>query len=71
VDHARLENVEKYVGSNQMNAAVATLADKPQIAIRHIRTAMVEDKTFRFRAAEWPIFVDLRSNPDFISAIKV
>jgi tetratricopeptide (TPR) repeat protein len=71
VDVNRLETVKRFRDDTETCAAIAALNDQRADVILYAKKAMAVDKTFRFRAQEWPIFVDYVNSADFQAAIKV
>jgi tetratricopeptide (TPR) repeat protein len=71
VDLNRLDAVERACSSDESRAAIAMLKGKVADAMALVRKAVDADKTFRHRAADWPVFAEIRGRDDFLSAIKI
>lgn len=69
-DNTRLEGILKYDSSAQNRAIVAALRDRKRDSIEAILEAVKRDKTFRFDVIRWPVFKQIRNEPEIISLLE-
>lgn len=60
-DNSRLDRVLSYDSSDSTKAAIAAIRGHKQDAISHIKSALRQDKTFKYRILRWPVFQELRN----------
>jgi tetratricopeptide (TPR) repeat protein len=71
VNSNRLEAVLQYNDSSHTKAAVFALLGRRRDMLDSIRTEMARDKAFRFVAKRWPVFADIRDDPEFMRALSI
>jgi tetratricopeptide (TPR) repeat protein len=69
VDTNRLAAILRINDAPDTQAACHALLEKKSDMLDSIKKAMKADKTFRYRAAEWPVFDMYRNDPGFIQAV--
>lgn len=69
IDTGRLEKVLELSTESRTRSAVLALLGKKNEAISAAKEACKKDLTFRFDAARWPAFEELRSDPVFVKEV--
>lgn len=62
VDHSRLDRVLSFDASDTTKAAISALRGHKKEAIDFIKSALRADKSFKYSAARWPVFEDMRND---------
>ena len=68
-DNNRLDSILKYGASPQNRAVIAALRDRKRDSIDAIQEALRKDKTFRFEVNRWPVFNQIKAEPEVIAML--
>lgn len=71
IDTKRLEAAVNVKPTPEVQSAAAALLSRRTEMLSALKQSMTVDKTFRFRAQDWPIFDEYREQDDFCSALKI
>lgn len=70
VDNTRLDKLLKADPSDSTKAAVLALKGHKKDAVVTIKEIFKSDKTFKYEVAKWPVFQEIRTEPEYLALLN-